>query len=211
MATLAEIRGSLNAEIGVTTDAETTPWTVTARNNAIRDGYRALWLARAWKPVVESVATATDQFTYDLTTVRRLERLDREDGSGLILDHPRGAVEPDGSGGYHLVVSPIDTGYTLVVRGWAPYKSEFANDADTDDLEDEWARVPLLKAKAILYRAQLATFARYGERQALKPDMNVSVDQLLSLIAASEQEWAQSVRDMAAARPRVGHSLAWRA
>lgn len=210
MAALSDIRAALNAEIGVVTDADTTPWSVTQRNNAIRDGYRALWSARAWKTVTESVATVPDQDTYALTTVHRLGRIDLVDSSGVIVDHPNGTLEPDGAGGYRLLVHPITDGYTIKVYGWAPYKSTFATDADTDDLEAEWARVPLLKAKAILYRAQLATFARYGERQALKPDMNVSVDQLLGLIQACEQEWTLEVRNMAASRPRLGHSLAWR-
>lgn len=74
-----------------------------------------------------------------------------------------------------------------------------------DDLSDEYNRIPLLKAKAILYRQQLGMFARYAERQAVPPEMGVTVDQLLSIITASEREFAEQCRVLSNQRIRVGH------
>ena len=76
--------------------------------------------------------------------------------------------------------------------------------AATDDLDVEFNRIPLLKAKAILYRQQLALFARYGERQAVAPEMNLTVDQILGIVAAAEREFADECRALANLRTRVG-------
>ena len=73
-----------------------------------------------------------------------------------------------------------------------------------DDLDVEYNRIPLLKAKAILYRQQLALFARYGERQAVAPEMGLTVDQILGIVAAAEREFADECRALANLRTRVG-------
>ena len=74
----------------------------------------------------------------------------------------------------------------------------------TDDLDSEYNRIPLLKAKAILYYQQLGLFTRYGERQAVAPEMNLTVDQLLGIVAAAEREFTKECRALANLRPRVG-------
>lgn len=76
--------------------------------------------------------------------------------------------------------------------------------AATDDLDVEFNRIPLLKAKAIAYRQQLAKFARYGERQAIAPEMNLTVDQILGIVAAAEREFTDECRFLANLRTRVG-------
>jgi hypothetical protein len=76
--------------------------------------------------------------------------------------------------------------------------------AAVDDLATEFNRIPLLKAKAVAYRQQLARFARYGERQAVAPEMNLTVDQILGIVAAAEREFADECRLLANLRPRVG-------
>lgn len=207
MATLLQLRTKLNGEIGVVTDGETTPWTSAVRNAAISDGYAALYRAGVWKSATQSLATVTDTAIYALTTIRRLERVDLLDSSGRVLENPKAIVEDDGSGAWQLrLARSISTGSTLKVRGWTAYVSVFASDAAVDDLPPEHNRIPLLKAKAILWRAQLGTFARYGERQALPPVMNVSVDQLLGMIAAAEREYEDETRRLSNLRPRSGQS-----
>ena len=207
MATLLQLRTKLNGEIGVVTDAETAPWTTAVRNAAIADGYAALYRAGVWKSATQSLSTVSDQAIYALTTIRRLERVDLLDSSSRVLENPKAIVEDDGSGAWQLrLARSIATGSTLKVRGWTAYISVFASDAAVDDLPPEHNRVPLLKAKAILWRAQLGTFARYGERQALPPVMNVSVDQLLGMIAAAEREYEDEARRLSNLRPRSGQS-----
>lgn len=76
----------------------------------------------------------------------------------------------------------------------------------TDDLDAEFNRVPLLKAKAILYRQQLALFVRYGERQAVAPEMNMTIDQVLGVCAAAEREFTEECKNLANLRVRVGQS-----
>ncbi len=209
MATLAALRAKLNGEIGVLTDAEATPWSMTVRNQAIIDGYAELWRAGVWKLVTQDVATVTDAFTYALTDIRRLDRIDLLDSSSRLQEMPRAVVEDTGSGTWQLRLTggvAIDAGYTMRVRGWTAYKSQFTGDADTDDLPAEHQRVPLLKAKAILYRIQLGSFARYGERQALPPEMNLSIDQFIGMIAAAEREFEEEARRLSNLRPRSGQA-----
>jgi hypothetical protein len=205
--TLATLRGKLNNEIGVVTDADTAPWSVAARNQAISDGYAALWRVGVWKPVTQDLSTVTDQWPYALTTIRALDRLEVLDSSQRLIERPRGLVEPNGSGGWQLrLVGPVATGYTLRVRGWTAYVSSFANDAANDDLPAEHNRIPLLKAKAILFRTALGSYARYGERQAAPPLMNITVDQFIGLISAAEREFTDEAKALARLRPRTGQS-----
>lgn len=203
MATLAVIRAALNAELGVLTDAEAAPWSLAFRNQAISDGYAALWRAGVWKYQTQSPATVTDGHTYTLTSIRRLDRLELLDTSSRVGERPRGIVEDDGSGAWQLYLpDTLPSGYTLRIRGWGPYVSVFANDAAVDDIPAEHARIPRLKAQAICYRKAVGDFSRYGERQALPPEMSVSIDGFLALLRAAEQEFAEEARALARLRPR---------
>lgn len=205
MATLAALRAKLNGEVGVTTDADTVPWSSAVRDNAIRDGYAWLWRVGVWKPLTEPYASVSGQFIYALTAIRKLERVELVDTNSVVQEIPRAIVQPNGSGGYELrLIDPLAAGYTIRVRGFGAYKSQFANDADTDDLPAEDNRIPLLKAKAILYRIAVGKFTRTGERQTLPPEMNVSVDNLLAVVAAAEREAAEEARALSRLRIRTG-------
>jgi hypothetical protein len=207
--TLANLRAKLNGEIGVATDADATPWSVAVRNNAIADGYAALWRVGIWRPLKQDFATVTDQWVYPLTSIRRLDRLEVLDTTSRVLERPRGVIEPDDTTNetYQLrLSSPLASGYTLRVRGYTAYVSTFANDAAVDDLPAEHNRIPLLKAKAILYRVALGAFARYGERQAAPPEMNLTVDQLIGLVSAAEREFTDEARILARLRTRTGQA-----
>jgi hypothetical protein len=209
VATLAQLRAKLNGELGVVNDTEATPWSSTVRDNAIIDGYAELWRAGVWKHVSQDVATVADTFTYALTDIRRLDRIDLLDSSSRLLESPKAVVEDTGSATWQLRLTgnvTLDEGYTMRVRGWTAYKSQFSGDSDTDDLPAEHNRVPLLKAKAILYRIQLGMFARYGERQALPPEMNLSIDQFIGMIAAAEREFEEEARRLSNLRPRSGQA-----
>lgn len=203
MATLAALRAKLNGELGVDTDAETSPWSPTVRDNAIIDGYAALWRAGVWKALKQDHATVADQHVYTLSAIRRLDRLELLDSDLRVGERPRGVVEDDGAGAWQLYIpDTLAEGYTLRVRGWGPYKSQFSGDGDTDDLPAEHNRVPLLKAKAICYRKAVGDFARYGEAQSLPPSMNVSMEGFIALLAASEREFTEEARALARLRPR---------
>ena len=205
MATLLNIRLALNGEIGVTDDAETTPWSTTVRNNAISDGYAALWRNGVWKTARQDYPTVEGQTVYATCTARRLNRLELLDSSSNVVSRPRGFLEPDGSGTIQLILrAGCAAGYTLRVYGWTAYLSVFGGDSTPDDLDAEYNRIPLLKAKAILYRQQLALFARYGERQVVPPEMNLTIDQLLGLVAAAEREFADECKALSNLRTRVG-------
>jgi hypothetical protein len=203
--TLAVLREKLNGEIGVLTDAETSPWSTAVRNNAISDGYAALYRNGVWKAVQQDYASVDGQIVYAAATPRRLNRLELLDTSSNVASRPVGILEPDGLGTTQLVLrAGAAASFTLRVYGWTAYKSTFTSDSDTDDLDAENNRVPLLKAKAILYRQQLALFARYGERQAVAPEMNMTIDQVLGVVAAAEREFTDECRVLANLRKRVG-------
>lgn len=207
MATLAQLRAKLNGEIGVTTDAETVPWTTTVRNTAITDGYADLWRQGVWKALRQDLTADSDTYTYALTSIRKVNRIEVLDSSGALNSTGIGRAEEDGAGALQLVLpTPVATGYTIRVYGWTAYKSQFSGDADTDDLAAEHNRIPLLKAKAILYRQQLGQFARFGERQAIPAEMNLTIDQFLAILAAAEREYADACAEIANQRPRVGRS-----
>jgi len=207
MTTLADLRAKLNGEMGVASDGETEPWSTTVRNTAISDGYAELWRVGVWKTTTQSLATASSDWTYALTAIRRLDRLELLDSSSQVVERPRGMVEEDGAGGQQLrLVAPVSEGYTLLVRGWSPYKSVFSSDSDPDDLPPEHNRVPLLKAKSILWRIALGKFARYGIRQSVAPEMNLSIDQLIGMIAATEREFTEEARALSNLRPRSGQN-----
>jgi hypothetical protein len=205
--TLASARASLNAEIGVLTDADTVPWTPAVRNDAIGKGYAALWGKNARKPVIVDLPTVDNQETYAATGIRALDYAEVLDSSGYLISNPAVRLEPDGVGGYRVRITGLSSGLTLRLHGRTAYKSVFSGDSDTDDLEAEWARVPLLKAKAILYRQALGQFARFNERQVAPPTMSVSVSELLTVIAAAEREWEVEVKEMSRQATARGQSV----
>lgn len=205
MATLLVLRTKLNGEIGVTSDAETAPWTAAVRSAAIVDGYAALWRAGVWKPVAQSLASVTDQYVYALTSLRKLKRVELLDSDSRVLEEVPAMIEDDNSGAYQLrLKAAIPTGHTMRVLGWTAFKSQFSGDADTDDIPAEDNRVPLLKAKSILYRQQFAMFVRYGERQVLPPEMGMTIDQLNGIVLACEREFDEQAKRLSDLRERVG-------
>lgn len=201
--TLANLRAKLNGELNVTDDTGDTIWSQTVRNNAIIDGYAALWRVGVWKPLKQDLTSVADQWVYALTNIRELERIEELNSSGGVNEIAKGQVEDDGSGGFQLrLTSPVDAGWTLRVRGWTAYKSQFSGDGDTDDLAVEYNRIPLLKAKAICYRTIASQFARYGVRESLPPEMNVTTEALFGIIAAAEREFADEARLLSGQRRR---------
>jgi hypothetical protein len=202
--TLAALRTKLNGLVGVDTDVETLPWSQAVRNNAISEGYAELWRVQVWKAATQNIATADMTWIYPLTTMRALWRIEVLDSSGNIVDQYPGHIEDDGAGGYQLVLPiPTAAGFTLRVRGWTAYKSQFSGDADNDDLAAEYNRVPLLKAVAILYRQQLSRYMRYGSRTNAPPEMAITLDQLIASINAAEREFEVESHRLSADRPRV--------
>ena len=209
MATLLQLRTRLNNEVGVqaANDATDPVMTLAARNQAISDGYAELWRVGVWKDAKQDFASVTDQWLYPLTSIRKLDRLEVLDSSSRLIERPRGVIETDGTGtgaSQLRLIGPIRSGFTLRVRGYAPYISVFASDAAVDDLPAEYVRIPLLKAKAILYRSQMSTFARYSSRQASPPQMNLTVDQLVGLVSAAEREFADEAKSLSRLRTRTG-------
>ena len=202
--TLVNLRAKLNGEIGVDLDADTLPWSATVRNNAISDGYAELWRVGVWKPATQTIATVDKTWIYALTSMRAAFRVEVLDTNGYIIDQYPFTVEDDGAGAYQLVLAiPTASGLSLRVRGWTAFKSQFSGDSDPDDLDAEYNRIPLLKAKVILYRQQLSRFMRYGERQQVPPEMTVTIDQLIASINAAEREFEVEAKRLANRRPRT--------
>lgn len=210
MTTLANIRAALNTEVGVDSADDLSGDLVfpfAARNAAIAAAYADLWRMGVWKDAKQDLTTVADQHTYALTAIRRLTRLELLDSGARLVEKPKGVVEPDGAGTntYQLRLNgAITAGYTLRVRGFAPYLSVFASDATSDDLPAENLRIPILKAKVILYENQRALFARYGEKQALPSMMNVTLESLIGMIQVAAAEYREAVRTLSGLRQRSG-------
>lgn len=160
------------------------------------------------RPVVAKVTKVDTNDTVGTLTIAGTtsEMFGLADSEALTLNNG------DTASGTTTTTKSFYTASSIVGTGWTT-----SGGADTitvgtgdpvDDLPDEHNRVPLLKAKAILLRAALATFARYGERQALPPEMNLTVDQLLGLVAAAEREFEVECRSLAGLRLRGGGTMA---
>ena len=203
MATLAEQRAVLNRELGVIEDAELSPWTVNARNAAIVEGYKALYRMGVWKSTTQTTSTVDATWSYALTLMHDVDRVDVLDSSSNVIEQARFTVDDDGTGGYGIsLATPIAAGYSMTIRGWGPYSWALEDDADEDDLPEEYSRLPILKAKVILYRQQLSSYMRYRERLNVPAEMNVTIDGLVGAIAAAEREWEVEARRAANRRRR---------
>jgi len=208
---LAVLRGYLNDELAVPSDSDTSPWTPAFRSRAVSVAYATLWLRGVWKSVTVDLATVSGQQVYTPTGIRTLERAGLYDSTGALVEDVGSATLRDEGGTYTLNVAGLGAGYTLRLFGWTAYKSLFTGDGDTDDLDPDYNYVPILKAKAICYRQQLSKFVRYGSRQAIAPEMNVSAEQLLALESAALREFEVECKSLADRRPRIGKRIAgWR-
>jgi hypothetical protein len=210
MATLVQLRTALNGDIGVTTDTESLPWSKTVRNQAIAFGYAALWTAGVWKFYSQDIPAITGQQSYS-TLLRELHEIQLVDSSGVIQSYPIGVINTVGGTSTLFLRAPVSSTYTIRARGFLPYISDFLtagafDDTKTDDLEAEFMRVPLLKAKSILYGAQLATFVRFSGRQAAPPALNLSVEQMYSIRSLAEREWETETKRIAGQRPRISQA-----
>ncbi len=208
---LVTLRGYLNDELAVPNDADTTPWTQAFRSRAVGTGYATLWLRGVWKSVTSDLATVSAQETYVPTGIRVLERAALYDAKGALVEDIPSATLRDEGGTYTLSVAPLAAGYTLRLFGWTAYKSAFTGDGDVDDLDPDYNFIPILKAKAVAYRQQLSKYVRYGSRQTVAPEMNVSAEQLLALEAAALREFETECKALADRRPRIGRRMTgWR-
>lgn len=206
MTTLATLRSYLNAELGID-DAEAKVYPVALRNRAISQGYASLWRAGVWKPVTVDVATVADQVFYTVSGMRALGTAYLLDSAGDPVEDVRTATLEQRGSSYILTVPGMVAGYTVRLVGWTAYVSTFANDAASDDLEEEYNRIPLIKAKAICFRKALGDHARYAAREALPPEMRTTADQLLALIGSAEREFVDESRQLARQRKRYGQPL----
>jgi hypothetical protein len=205
---LATLRGMLNADIGVTDDAETSPYSAALRNRAISQAYADLWVRGVWKPVEVVASTVDDQTKYTVSGIRVLERAQLQDSDGAVVaELPSATLRQEGTG-WVLYVAGLPAGYTIHAFGWTAYKSTFSGDGDVDDIDPEWTYVPLLKARSICFRTMEAKYQRYGARQTVPPDLSVTLSDLVSGRQVAEREYADACKTLAALRPRVGRRLA---
>jgi len=208
---LATLRGYLNDELAVPADADTAPWSQAYRSRAIGIGYSTLWLRGVWKPVTADLATVSGQETYTPSGIRILERAALYDSTGALVEDASSATLREEGGTYVLSVAGMAAGYTLRLFGWTAYKSTFSGDGDVDDLDPDFNYIPILKAKAVCYRQALSKFVRYGSRQTVPAEMNVSAEQLLALESSALREFEVECEALAARRPRVGKRITgWR-
>lgn len=198
--TLADIRARLNLEVSVLNDAETYPFSLAARNQAISNGYAALWPVGVGKVSSQDIVTVDGAQSY-ATTIQRLYDCALIDGSYIAGYIPSKIVQT--ASGYTLFLTlPVGGASTLRVSGLTPYISIFASDAAVDDLDPSMGRLPLLKAKSILFTAALANYARTSSHQSEPASLNVTVGDLLTMRAAAEQEWEKETRKAAKQLPR---------
>jgi hypothetical protein len=201
--TLANIRAQLNSDLGMTTDADAKPYTQAQRNAAISLGYGALWWAGVWKNATDSIATVDNAQSYLTTTVKKLYDVALVDSTGYIVGYPKAKIDDTAAGATLFLVLPVSSGYTLSVHGWAPYISTFANDSASDDLDPSLLRIPLLKARSILYSGMINQFMAFSGHQSSPAALNVTLEQLLTAKATAEREWENETRNIAVSRDRI--------
>lgn len=209
MATLLEIRTNLNLELGISTDADTKPWPVATRNQAIATAYAALWRDGVWKVASQDITSVDDAQTY-ITTVEELYEVALLDSSGAIVGYPPAKIVETASGPTLFLVVPVAGGMTLRVRGWKPYTSDFKtagvfDDTKSDDLDADLAFLPILNAKANLYAQATSKYMNYSGHQAAPGDMNVTLEQLLGGKQDAKRDYQIECRRIVQHRPKISH------
>jgi hypothetical protein len=209
MATLLEIRTRLNAELGISADADPKPWTVAVRNQAIATAYAALWRDGIWKVTTDDITSVDDAQTY-ITTVEELYDVALVGSDGSIVGYPSAKIKETDSGPTLFLVAPIAGGYTLRVNGWMPYVSDFKtagafDDTKSDDLDAKYAELPILNAKYLLYAAQVTRYMAYSQHQAAPGDLNVTLEQLLGGKQDAKRDYLTECRKIVQHRPKISH------
>lgn len=201
--TLADIRALLNIELGVAADGDARPYTVAARNAAISQGYAALATVGVMKPTSDTITTVSGAQSY-ITTVQELYDASLVDSGGYNCGRLKGRIVQTASGPTLFLTLPIGDGATIAVQGWTPYVSVFASDSAVDDLDSTVpVRIPLLKARSILYQSKISEFVNFSGHQSAPASLNVSVSELLGLRSSVEREWEMETRRIAKGRDRI--------
>jgi hypothetical protein len=203
MTTLANIRALLNIELGVASDNDARPYSKDSRNAAIAVGYGALWNAGVRKPASDTIDTVSGAQSY-ITSVVELYDASLVDSAGYNCGRLKAKIVQTASGPTLFLTLPLDDGYTIEVQGWTPYVSTFANDNAVDDLDASVpVRIPLLKARSVLYQGKLSEFVNFSGHQASPASLNITVSELLGLRSSVEREFETETRLIAKGRDRI--------
>ena len=196
--TLLQLRTRLNIDLGLTDDTAATPWGSEAvRNEAIRDGFERLWPAMRRMREERQDYDATKQ-VYELAEVKDVQLVAVESADGIIrndLKNWRNFAVDDDPVRYTLRMSTATgiNGGVLVISGYAPYKSFFSGDADQCDLTDRLCWIPLLGARAWLYRRRYHEFLDYEQHANLNRDNAMDPPTLFNAYQDAEAMFQQAL------------------
>lgn len=197
--TLLELRTRLNLDLNVANDTDTKPWgDETVRNEAIRYGFERLW-PEMRRMREERLAYDTPKQNYDLT-LKDVQLVEVESNDGIIrneLKNWRNFAVDDDPVRYTLRLSSAagQTGSTLVVSGYVPYVSEFADDSAECDLEGRLVWIPLLGARTWLYRRRYHEFIDYEQHANLNRDNAMDPPTIFQAWQTSEAQFMQALAE----------------
>ena len=204
--TLAQLRARLNQDLACA-DGSEQPWGDRAtRNGAIRSGFERLEPG-VMRLIQEDVPT-TDSLEYDLTSgIRDVELIEQVHSNGQTRDiknYRAWLVQDDPPVCRIRLASPLSTDSGLVVTGHAPYISELSAEADACDMEARYVWIPLMWARAELYRRRFHLFLDYEQYNAENPTTTIEPGTLYQAYqdAARLFEQAKSEHSKAVSIPR---------
>lgn len=189
----------LNVDLGLTADTDDTFGTTAERNYAIRRGIARLW-PRMPRQLIESPTVVADQLEYTLTSIRAVEAVDSIDADGTV-HWDRFAnwrvLNPETTAATIGVTirlpRAVPTGTTIRVIGYRPYTHVGLVDATTLDVPDEKLWVPLLAARAEIYRRQLNKRMNFEQWVNLSRDNDVTVGELFATYRQAQEEFEAAI------------------
>lgn len=197
--TLLELRTRLNLDLNIANDADEKPWGgVDVRNLAIKDGFERLW-PEMRRMREETVTYEGGKQTYDLT-LKDVQLVEVQSSDGVIrneLKNWRNFAVDDDPPRYTLRLSSASapTGSELIISGYNPYVSTFADDAAECDLEDRLVWIPLTGARAWLYRRRYHEFIDYEQHANLNRDNAMDPPTLFQAWQSTEAAFVQALAE----------------
>lgn len=198
--TRLQLRTRLNLDLGLSDDTAEKPWGDEAvRDEAIRDGFERLW------PQMRRMQDETQDYenlkqTYDLTKVKDVQLVEVVSSDGVIrneLKNWRNFAVDDDPVRYTLRLSSASapTSTELHISGYAPYFSQFTDDADPCDLEDRLAWIPLVGARAWLYRRRYHEYLDYEQHANLNRVNAMDPPTLFTAYQDAEARFQQALEE----------------
>lgn len=197
MYSLADVRGILNDELGLSSDADNRFGTTTQRDQAITQAIQKLW-PRVARLVDEEVAGDPATLEYELSDIWDVMTIEVSDSSGSVAGPTQVLtkfrsyrIETDTAASRLTLATPLRSTQSLRVIGWAPYDA-----AAVDEYDFPLLMTPVVTAgaRAILYLRRLNQFVDFERHQNANRSTTLSPEQVLTMWQSAQREYEDGMR-----------------